>query len=818
MSDEARQLGRYELIKRIAVGGMGVIYLAKSRGAAGFEKTVIIKKILDHLAEEEEFVTKFCDEGRIVVNLTHGNIVPVFDMGEEDGEYFIAMDYVPGRDLREVLKRVHKRDERVPVPLAVHLVCEACKGLDYAHKKTDDAGRPLHIVHRDISPSNILISREGEVKVIDFGIARAASRAGKTATGRIQGKICYMSPEQAQGKSVDHRSDIFSMGVVLYEMLTGVRPFEATSDLQSLDLVRQCEFEAPSQLNPQIPAELDAIVAKALTRDRDQRYQSVDELHVELLEWLYSGGRAVTSQKLAEFVHEFFPEGYEREELRRARDASTTGRSGQPKMNLDDAMNAELDKLGFDKPAAGIDPLSTTATELGDNPATPTLNPTPATNSEDDSATEDEPAPEDESAPEDVEPVVQSASDDASEEGTADDLVEEGAADTTGDPQLSASAESKPEDDAPGGFKRWLAIAAAVGLIAGAVLLYVYAATEYGKVEVRTEPSGASIEVDGVRVSGAHTPEVLELETGERAITLLKDGYQPETFQVEVRRTKEFLLDDGTIELRPADADDGVRKVWVVADPDDATLRINGADTTHTGKTTVTVAPDESVLVEAEHPDCEKLVEFITHEQATAGQKLELDCKPAPSAKQAAKDADAGPDAAGSAAVAHEDGAGDDNADQNSGSQRPPASTRTMRFASEPEGADIVVDDTPVEPGRPHPVRVGRKVHLEASLQGYETVDRRLRVSHNLPNRYTIELQKLPTGCVIVRPPVGQQAEVTVDGTSYGETNGKRLELPVGEHEIVLTYADETKRTYPVDVRQGVSDCPVVGFEEVEKN
>ncbi|MFW5968414.1 MAG: serine/threonine protein kinase, partial [Persicimonas sp.] len=453
MAEESRQLGRYELVKRIATGGMGVIYLAKSRGAAGFEKTVIIKKILDHLAEEEEFVTKFCDEGRIVVNLTHGNIVPVFDMGEEDGEFFIAMEYVPGRDLRAILRRIDERDAALPIHLAVHIASEVCKGLDYAHRKTDDSGEPLNIVHRDVSPSNILISREGEVKIIDFGIARAASRAAKTVSGRIQGKVCYMSPEQAQAEDLDHRSDIFSTGVVLYEMLTGTRPFQGESDLQSLDLVRQCEFVSPRKLNPKVPAELEAIVERALERDPDDRYDSIDQMHVELLEWLYSGKSAVTGQQLADFVHELFPDGFERRELREAREASSRESTldDRPK-NLDEALEAELERLAQKDNHQPVDPLSPTAPDGGrpiEEPAPP----------EDQTATLDD-------GPEGGEVREEDGDEAATDPSGADEDGSEA-------PEEEAAPTRPSDRGTPSGFKRWVTIAAAVGLIVGAVGLFL---------------------------------------------------------------------------------------------------------------------------------------------------------------------------------------------------------------------------------------------------------------------------------------------------------------------------------------------------------
>ncbi|MFB6350450.1 MAG: serine/threonine protein kinase [Bradymonadaceae bacterium] len=359
MSDTPRKLGRYELVRRIAVGGMGEIYLARVSGTGGFEKTVIIKTILPHLAEEDEFVEKFLDEGRIVVNLTHGNIVPVFDMDEVDGEYFIAMDYVPGRDVREILKRLRERGEQMPPEIAAYIIAEVCEGLGYAHRKTDDEGEPLDIVHRDVSPSNVLISTEGEVKIIDFGIARAADRRAKTVTGRIQGKCCYMSPEQARGDELDHRSDIFSTGVVFYEMLTGVRPFEGDSDLKSLDLVRECDYEPPSFVDGSVPPRLDGIIDRALGETPDERYQRIEEMHVELMEFLADDGPPVTSTDVASFLEELFPEGLEREEFQEVVDEEETGSEGA--MDLEEALNHQLDQIGGESAGdGGASPLEDT--------------------------------------------------------------------------------------------------------------------------------------------------------------------------------------------------------------------------------------------------------------------------------------------------------------------------------------------------------------------------------------------------------------------------------------------------------------------------
>lgn len=337
--------GRYELLSQLAAGGMGEIYLARTRGAGGFEKKVVIKKILPALASEEEFVQKFIDEANIVTHLTHGNIVPVFDMGEVGGEYYLAMEYIAGRDLREVLARCRERGWMIPVHVAMHIVGELCKGLAYAHRKKDADGRDLNIVHRDISPSNVLLSREGEVKIVDFGIAKARGRTSKSITGQLQGKFCYMSPEQATGRSLDARSDIFSTGVLLYECLTNVRPFEGDSDLASLDNVRSMDPPPPSHYRPEITAEVDAIVMRALAKSPDGRFAAVDEMQRSILTWLYANG-GMTSQEIVEAFAEVFPEGIERYESR------PTGSGARARVSLDDAIADELDKLlaGDSKP------------------------------------------------------------------------------------------------------------------------------------------------------------------------------------------------------------------------------------------------------------------------------------------------------------------------------------------------------------------------------------------------------------------------------------------------------------------------------------
>ncbi len=266
--------GKYQLLKRLAMGGMAQIYLARRRGPEGFEKLLVIKRILPHLAENADFVRMFLDEARIAARLDHPNIVDIYDLGAQDDTFFIAMEYIHGEDLRRVWKRAERSGQLIPVPLVCRIMIEACAGLEHAHKQKDTQGRPLGIVHRDISPQNILLTFEGRVKVVDFGIAKAADQATVTRSGVLKGKYSYMSPEQAAGqKNLDCRTDIFALGVVLYELLTGMRLFKRLTDMATLQAVADCNISPPSQINPRVPKDLDPIVMKALTRapPRDHR-------------------------------------------------------------------------------------------------------------------------------------------------------------------------------------------------------------------------------------------------------------------------------------------------------------------------------------------------------------------------------------------------------------------------------------------------------------------------------------------------------------------------------------------------------------------
>ena len=291
--------GKYYLLERINVGGMAEVFRAKAYGVEGFERLVAVKRILPNIAEDTEFIKMFIDEAKIAVQLNHANIAQIFDLGMVDGSYYIALEHIHGRDLRAIFDRCRNHGEPMPVAQACFVVMKVCEGLDYAHNKRDSSGRPLNLVHRDVSPQNIIVSFEGEVKLIDFGIAKAAGKGSKTQAGILKGKFGYMSPEQVRGLPIDRRSDIFSCGIVLYELLTGERLFVGESDFSTLEKVRNVEILPPSTYNRKIPDELERIVLKALAKDHDDRYQNAIDLHDELQAFVYTAGEFYSRKDLA---------------------------------------------------------------------------------------------------------------------------------------------------------------------------------------------------------------------------------------------------------------------------------------------------------------------------------------------------------------------------------------------------------------------------------------------------------------------------------------------------------------------------------------
>jgi serine/threonine protein kinase len=279
--DVGSTFGKYFLMKKLAAGGMGEIFLAKQQGPAGFQKILVVKKILSHLTENKEFVEAFLGEARLAAQMNHRNVVQVFELGEESGSYFIAMEYVAGKSLRDVIDAAIKRKEKLHAELCRTVAEQICDGASYAHNLTDMTGRSLNLVHRDLNPQNVLISYTGEIKVIDFGIAKSEMSTVKTEAGMIKGKFVYMSPEQSMAKKLDKRSDIFAIGISLYEMLTGINPFHKNNIVLTLEAVQRYEPPPPSEYDLSY-APFDPIVARALAKDRDRRYSDASEMQDDL--------------------------------------------------------------------------------------------------------------------------------------------------------------------------------------------------------------------------------------------------------------------------------------------------------------------------------------------------------------------------------------------------------------------------------------------------------------------------------------------------------------------------------------------------------
>ena len=304
---EAKQFGRYQLLRKIAAGGMAELYLAKVTRDHGFEKQVAIKKILPHLSDEGNLVKAFIDEAKLAALLQHENIIQIYDFGSIDGEYFIAMEYLFGKDLRKLLHKVKKNKSPLDLESALYIVSRICAGLDYSHKLKDLQGKPLNIIHRDINPQNIFLTYEGQVKIIDFGIAKAASHNSTTHEGLIKGKVAYMSPEQAMGHTIDHRSDIFSTGIILYELLAGRRMFEGET-MHIYSQVRKARYEPLNTLRPDLPAKLLTVVDRALAKNPDDRYQTCGQMLADLEECIFELSVRPSSRRFAGFIKDYFKE------------------------------------------------------------------------------------------------------------------------------------------------------------------------------------------------------------------------------------------------------------------------------------------------------------------------------------------------------------------------------------------------------------------------------------------------------------------------------------------------------------------------------
>jgi serine/threonine-protein kinase len=299
------RVGRYQILRHLAKGGMAEVFLARAEGPAGFSKDLVLKRILPERTRDRVFVEMFLNEARLAARLNHPHVVQIFELGEEGGTYHLAMEWVDSTHLRGLLKAARARGQTLPLAAVLRIVSQAAEGLAYAHELRGDDGQPLGLVHRDVSPENILLSRQGAVKVADFGIAKAADSPHTTQVGMVKGKVRYMAPEHLRGEPLDARADLYSLGLVLFEALTGVKPFSASDEGQ----LRESERRPPplSQLRPEAPPELQRILDRALAPKREARYPSCRALQAELEQVLASRGAQMSAADLGRLVDLLIP-------------------------------------------------------------------------------------------------------------------------------------------------------------------------------------------------------------------------------------------------------------------------------------------------------------------------------------------------------------------------------------------------------------------------------------------------------------------------------------------------------------------------------
>ncbi|HWO19169.1 MAG TPA: protein kinase [Kofleriaceae bacterium] len=362
-----KRLGKYEILALLALGGTAEIYLARIGGAAGFEKYVVVKCLHDHLADDAEFVKMFLDEARLAAHLDHSNIVQTMELGEHEHRYFMVMEFLAGLSLAMMVRRASERlpGGRIPVPLVMNIIAQACAGLHYAHERVVN-GKPLNIVHRDISPQNLVVSFEGVVKVVDFGIAKAELRETRTQSGTIKGKFAYMSPEQCIATNVDRRTDVFALGVIAHELVTGRRLFKKPSPYETYQAVIECAVEPPSRIDPSIDPAIDPIIMRAVAKEKERRYATAEELGDSILRYLHQRGISSGPADVSRFFDSVF--GQEIEEHGARMRELISGRVADPGATWgegDDDAKQAVDvsgQIGGDQPG----PESSLSSVLGD--------------------------------------------------------------------------------------------------------------------------------------------------------------------------------------------------------------------------------------------------------------------------------------------------------------------------------------------------------------------------------------------------------------------------------------------------------------------
>lgn len=590
---EPVRFGKYYLLERISVGGMAEIYKAKAFGVEGFERLLAVKKILASIAENDDFIDMFIDEAKIAGQLNHPNIAQIFDLGKVDDSYFIALEYISGKDLKAMFQRSRRIGEEIDIPQICFIAMKVCEGLAHAHEKTDSQGEDLNIVHRDVSPQNILISYEGEVKIIDFGVAKAKGKTSQTQVGMLKGKFSYMSPEQVRGHHIDHRSDIFSLGIVLYEMLTLERLFRGESDFDTLEKIRKVEISPPSLYNPNIPDQLEEIVLKALSKDPDDRFQSAYKFAEALESFMRDEDYYFTNKDLANYMKGAFAEDieFENRKLEYYRDLELDNETEQPEEdNGSEGLTWDEEEM-----ETQIFKGSETADSTRESDV---IYADELDNGQDARQTTPDSVPKVEYNPREqtgrITPVeTPSKPPDAGDETTEEKTVPEGAVEPTANASQPASDQFLPElrrhiplvrrgsstgKKLVGGLLAFLVMAGAVfGLYwSGQKLTSYWSEPSMANVSFNVSPDEVSISIDGEPVHEGKTPFEHRVEPGETQIKITKRGYEPISLSRDLEGGTTYTL---TPELEKKVQTGGL---LVQSEPEGATIELDGDSTGET--------------------------------------------------------------------------------------------------------------------------------------------------------------------------------------------------------------------------------------------
>jgi serine/threonine protein kinase len=555
--------GKYYLLERVNIGGMAEIFKAKAFGVEGFERLLAVKKILASIAEDESFINMFIDEAKIAGQLNHPNIAQIFDLGRVSDDYFIALEYISGKDFKTIFERSRRIGEKVSIPRVCHIMMKVCEGLGYAHAKKDAQGQDLNIVHRDVSPQNILLSYEGEVKIIDFGIAKAQGKTSQTQVGILKGKFSYMSPEQVRGLHIDRRSDIFSLGIVLYELLTLERLFLGESDFDTLEKIRKVEMSPPSLYNPHIPKELEDVVLKALAKSPEDRYQTSHELADALEQFMRNQGYYYTNKDLAAYMKEAFSadiefenkklEYYRSLNLQPPEESSAPSRPKLPKPGLswdDDEHETQV----FDRDDELIEELD--VADIVYSERVEAVRGTGSTDSGPRASADDPPTVEFDRD------QMAAAFDRLSFEDDAPDSRFS----TSGDPRRRSPTAQMPSIEprrsphitvtSPGApipsgvpAPRRSGSSAATVMGVGAIVVIISFGLIYllwpwpAEIEFSTDPARVQILVDNAVVYDGQTPYTYKIKPGLHDVVIKADGFKPYTLKQEFQKSTPYKFD-----------------------------------------------------------------------------------------------------------------------------------------------------------------------------------------------------------------------------------------------------------------------------------